>query len=110
MNVSIKKNWTSTLLVTVIAFNMMMIGLIIAQHQIALKETAPVTTSPTSASPNQRIDTRTEFRGSRRVGNWEVEHYQKVEVIRDKQGHEIKTRPTGEDTYIRYWKGDQPDS
>lgn len=48
--------------------------------------------------------------GSDVEGEWQVDTYQEVKRIVDENGHKIKDIPTGNIEYMRYFKGDDPDT
>ncbi len=43
-------------------------------------------------------------------GQWQIDTYQEVKRLVDKNGHKIKDIPTGNVEYMRYFIGDDPDS
>ena len=104
MDLSWKQTLIQTLLVTVIAVNMMWVGLLVARSQLEPAGTAPVVGQP--GSPASQKEFRLRYEGVTREGAWEVEHYRMIEIIRNAKGEKIRTRPAGEETHLRYWKGD----
>ncbi|MDA8353545.1 MAG: hypothetical protein M0Z65_10260 [Firmicutes bacterium] len=98
-----KNHWIQALLVTAIAINLMLVGILIVRHQVE-----PAGVIPASAKPGQtalRSEIQLQYQGTTQERNWEVEHYRKVEVFLDKKGRVVKTKPTGEEKHVRYWKG-----
>ncbi|SDX18982.1 hypothetical protein SAMN05444487_111143 [Marininema mesophilum] len=100
MDASLKKNGLSVILGTVVAINMMLAGLLIA-NQVVTLPALPV--SSESAHPALQTEVQLEWVGSRIVGNWRIEQYRKMEVQLDEKGKIVKKRPTPEMTYMRYW-------
>jgi hypothetical protein len=45
---------------------------------------------------------------SKKQGDYIVEDYKEIEVWYDHTGNEVKRKPTGEHTYMRYWNSDKP--
>ncbi|QKI82095.1 hypothetical protein [Kroppenstedtia eburnea] len=105
MEQSWKQTLIQTLLVTVIAVNMMWIGLLVARNRLEPAGTAPVMGRP--GTPASQKEVRLQYEGVTSEGEWEVEHYRTIEILRDEKGREIQSRPTGEETHLRYWKGDR---
>lgn len=105
MEPSWKQTWIQSLLVTVIAVNLMWIGLLVARSQMQPTGSAPAMGQPATPASSQEV--RQKYEGVTREGKWEVEHYRTIEILRDAKGQEIRSRPTGEETHLRYWKGDR---
>lgn len=101
-----KKGWASlkqATLFTVIACNLMLIALLIAQHQYNLQKLAePAVSHPPSAQPSSRYSL--EFVSSTKKGPWRVEHYREYEYRFDEQGRLIDRRPTGKEENLRYYQ------
>lgn len=104
MNESLKQTLIRTLLVTVVAVNMMLSGMLVARSQVEPGGTAPVMGQP--GNPVLQKEYRMDYEGVTREGDWRVEHYRMVEVLRDPEGDEVRTRPTREKTHLRYWEGE----
>ncbi|PTX59941.1 hypothetical protein C8P63_11086 [Melghirimyces profundicolus] len=102
MNESVKNTLVQALLVTVIAINLMLAGVLAVRSQVQTGGVTPAMARPGSAA--LQPETRLEYQGTTEEKNWRVEHYRKVEVFRDEKGREVKTRPTDEEIHIRYWR------
>ncbi len=79
-------------------------GIVGRPQPVGACRTAPVVGQP--GSPASQKEFRLRYEGVTREGAWEVEHYRMIEIIRDAKGEKIRTRPAGEETHLRYWKGD----
>lgn len=104
----------STVLITVIAINLMLGGLLVSKNIIKINGITPAIAAPSEHTA--RIDFVMEFTGEKThtenpnnsmTGHeeiWLVEHYKEYEIHYNKQGEVIFKEPTGKEENIRYWK------
>lgn len=104
----------ATILVTVIAVNLMLGSLLISRKIIRIGGVTPVIA--VGSENTSRIDFVTKFMGSKNYnetssnlttgsdGIWTVEHYKEYEIHYNNQGKIIFRQPTGKEDNIRYWR------
>lgn len=96
-------SFKQAILFTIISCNLMLIALLVAQHQYNLQEIAePAVSHTPSTRPHSRYSL--EFISSSKKGPWLVEHYREYEYRFDEQGHVIDRRPTGKEENLRYYQ------
>lgn len=98
-----KNRWKNAALFTAILVNFMLFALILVRQNWAPPVEVPSMARPEAAS--HRSEYLEKYEGSSVHDGWKVDHYRRVEVITDEEGHVLKERPTQEMTHIRYWIG-----
>lgn len=98
-----ENRWKNAVLYTTIAVNLMLFALIAVRHYWTPRVEVPSMARPEAAS--HRSEYLEQYEGSSVHGGWKVDHYRRIEVITDEEGHVLKERPTSEMTHIRYWIG-----
>lgn len=104
MHLTGSNRWKSAALYTAIAVNLMLSALILVRNYWT-----PPIDIPSMASPDRsvyRSEYLEQYEGSSVHGGWKVDHYRRIEVITDGEGHVVKQRPTSEMTHVRYWVGE----
>ncbi|QKG84376.1 hypothetical protein GXN76_07725 [Kroppenstedtia pulmonis] len=91
-----------TLLITVLAINLMLTGILFARNQISMPEAAPTMGKPVGTT---RTEYQMELENVTREGKWQVQHYRKIQLFYDAKGQVVKKEPTDEQTHLRYWTG-----
>jgi hypothetical protein len=98
-----ENRWKNAVLYTTIAVNLMLFALIAVRHYWTPRVEVPSMARPEAAS--HRSEYLEQYEGSSVHGGWKVDHYRRIEVITDEEGHVLKERPTSEMNHIRYWIG-----
>ncbi|MDR6224446.1 hypothetical protein [Desmospora profundinema] len=104
MTKPIRFQWIPVIVGTLIAVNLMLIGLIVARNVTVFPESVPTWAQP--GTPQLTTDYRMELESTTREGSWVVEHYRKIKIRLDENGKEVEQSPTSEQTHIRYWNGE----
>ena len=99
-----KNPWKTAVLFTAITVNFMLAALILVRHYWALPIEVPSMARP--EAPSYRSEFLEQYEGSSVHGGWKVDHYRRIEVVTDEEGHVVKERPTAEMTHVRYWIGE----
>lgn len=101
-------NWRQTLIRvgigTAISVNLMLLTMIAVSKWIPIESAIPSFAS--TSKPNLYTEYVMELKDRKQEGDYEVEHYQEMEITYDKQGQIVSKKPTTNDTYVRYWIGD----
>jgi hypothetical protein len=103
METTDRLQWKPVIIGTGFAINLMLISMIVAGNVTVLPESIPTWSQP--GTPQLTTDYRMEWEGRTQEGDWVVEHYRHVQVIRDEKGEVLEQKPTSEMTHLRYWRG-----
>ncbi|RAL21097.1 hypothetical protein [Thermoflavimicrobium daqui] len=98
--------WKETLLrastVTALAINLMLAGLLLARDQVIFEKAVPSFAG--TIQPHLKQEFRWELYKASVEDLYIVEHYKEYEYHYDKSGRFVSKRPTGQDSYLRYWR------
>ena len=111
-----KKTLFQSSLITLIAINLMLSGLLISQKWIRIDSDMIAVTSLAKTSKSKRVDYHMEWidtihrsesaksSPTGKDGSWRVEHYREMEYTFDHNGRLISVKPTSKEEYLRYWE------
>ncbi|SFJ86594.1 hypothetical protein [Thermoflavimicrobium dichotomicum] len=99
-------HWKDILLrssiVTAIAVNMMLGGMLLAREQVYIEKAVPSFAGP--AEPHLQTEYAWELYKASIEEPYIVEHYKEYEYTYEKNGRLISKRPTNQHQYLRYWR------
>lgn len=91
---------------TLVAANVLLIGLIWSTNHLAIPKAADVTVSHAD-NDETMIHYEYEMENVTQVDEWRIEHYTQYEITKNHKNEVLSKKPTPQTQHMKYWIGDR---